>query len=609
LNQSKNTTKRTAVPKAQQAREARKLEAAGYTKEEIARRLGCSSRHVYKLLEMVSADGESVIIEVPDFRPYRDLPADLKECLEFSADGFEKFFNRYSGFELTPLHRDWVAQAVQQDRLLVNVPPRHAKSEIFSVWFPIWLCAGAEALRMKPKDPDDYGLRNVQILLVSETDKLAKKFANKIAYQLTYNQKLIHDFGRFKPEMGDWPWRPNSGELMVDMRSRGEESGDMSLQVRGSGQQILGMEADWVIVDDPVSRAVARSEAEREKLSEWFHGDVMTRLEPRGRAIVVGQRLHMEDLYGELSKEKKILEVDEPSWAHINYRAVKNWETQEVLWPEKWTFEHLMKTYESIGEDLFEAMYQQNPLAGSRRLVRNEWVYGDGEHPGCVDYLRGAGQLPDYDEARQTVRVVSIDPSPTRYAGLIVAEVDRQSTNFNCQIIEIVRDKMSVRDMIEHLDRVIDTYAPQYFIFEQVAAQRWFLQDREMDRIRNHLQVIPHSTGKNKGDPVLGVESLAIDFEFGRIKLPYGDAEGKAMAEYLFDEARTYPQGRTDDLLMALWFIKYNYMKLVPPEFLVANRAKFHRSLPQRLQGGWGWQKKQTQPSFLPEGSSFTKIG
>lgn len=536
------------------------------------------------------------VTELP--KSYDDLAPHIQERIEFSEDGFEKFFNAYSGLTLSPVHKAWVHDAITAQRLLVNCPPRHAKSTIFSVWFPIWLLAGADAVRI---GVHKQTLRDVQILLVSQTDKLAKKFTNQISYHLSYNQDLIKDFGAFKPESGDWPWRPNQGELLIAHRKREYKSGDMSVQVRGSGQQILGMEAHWVIVDDAVSREVARSEAEREKLSEWFHGDVMTRLEPGGRAICVGQRLHIYDLYGELSNEKTTLKGAEKRWTHINYQAVLDWDAKAVLWPEKWTWDDVLQVYQDIGSDLFESMYQQNPLAVGRRLARPEWIYGSDDHPGCIDVLRtrGVGLFNGDDEIlgglqnrtprEEVVRVVSIDPSPTRYAGVIVADVPRIDTQFSASIIEMVRDKMSVRDMLEHLHRIIAMYQPDYFIFEQVAAQRWFLQDPQMDNIKQKLSVLPHTTGRNKGDPVLGVESMAMDFEFGRIRFPYGDAESKAMSEMLFEEAKTYPQGRTDDLLMALWFIKYNYIRLVPRHRKTAQAASFSANIPGRVQGGWGW--------------------
>ena len=580
LKRPKKNTTRTRAPIEETAQLVRSMSDRGLKNKDIAEQLGVSERHVYNIKSKHGLLNRGQPISRDD------LDAELRSMVEFRTDAFEAFFNAYSGVTLQPLHKEWVEQAINSNRVLINCPPRHAKSEIFSVWFPIWLvCAN----------------KNEQILIVSQTDKLAKKFTNKIAYHLAYNQKLIRDYGPFMSSSADWPWRPNSGELMVQGRNRETESGDLTIQVRGSGQQILGMEATWIIIDDPVSRKVANSDSEREKLSEWFHGDVMSRLERSGRAICIGQRLHLRDLYGELANEKD--PTGRFAWSHINYPAILDWNKKTTLWPEllrtvegkpsepKWDFEAMMQVYRDVGEDIFTTMYQQEPLAVSKRLARTEWLYGSDEHLGCTDGQRAAGQGLREGSPLNYVRVASLDPSPTRYAGFIIADVQRGKFDdpFECNIIEITREKMDVREMVHQLDRVIATYRPDYFIFEQAAAQRWFLQDPAMDRIKQQLTVLPHNTGNNKGDPLLGVESLAMDFEFGRIRVPYGDAEGRAMSEQLFDEARQYPQGQTDDLLMALWFIKFNNMRLHPRARAIGQKKDPRAfKIPPRLAAGFG---------------------
>lgn len=551
------------------------MRARGMTVKQIAKKLRRSERYIYMVMRYAADTGDRVVIEIPDPKPVSELDPEVRKLVRMTPDAFEAFFNRYSGRTLQPIHKKWVRDALSSKRVLINCPPRHAKSTIFSVWFPIWLVCMD---------------RDVQILICSQTEKLALKFCNEIAAQFTYNTQLIEDFGRFRPEMGDWPWRPGEGELMVEGRRREVKSGDMTIQVRGSGQQILGMEANWVIADDVVSRENARSPAQREALSEWFHGDAMSRLEPGGRAIVIGQRLHLHDLYGELAQEK-VPGSDKPRWKHINYPAILDWDKKKVLWPSKWSWDEIMEKYVDLGSARFEAMYQQNPLPEGEALARRDWIYGGGEAPGCLDHDRVVGQ--GGKGVQRPVRVISLDPSPTRYAGLIVAELDWDPQRFGVNIMELRRERMQVRDMLSHVERCIDWYDPQYFIFERNAAQRWLLQDPTMEMLRRRVQVIPHETGRNKGDPVLGIESLSVDFEFGRVRLPYGDPESRQMSELLIQEALTYPQGQTDDLLMALWFIKFNYSRLVPRASFVAPSGGRAWVAPPRLRSGWSWLRRR----------------
>lgn len=555
----KKPKRATRVPKAAMAKKAALLRAQGLSSKLIAEDLDVSQRYVFDLLRFANQQGyDTMVYTIGDYKTEDQLGKEQLEMLEETPDGFEKFFNKYSGRVLQPVHKQWVEVVLSGKRTLINCPPRHAKSTIFSVWFPLWLIA---------RD------RNIQILICSQTDKLAKKFTNEIAYHLSYNKDLNVDFGRFRPEFGDWPWRPNSGELLVDGRTREIKSGDLTVQVRGAGQQILGMEANWIVVDDAVSRRNTRSEGEREKLSEWFHGDVMSRLEPGGAALVIGQRLHLYDMYGELAAEKLTRVPGSPKrWKHINYPAVLDWGEHKTLWPAKWGYEELMDVYADVGYQNFEAMYQQNPLPEADRLVKDVWIYGDETHRGCLDHHRKASHVVARAESdtRPRARVLSLDPSPTKLAGLIVADVPYEESegsqaNFEAEILEIRHEPMNVRKMLYEIYRVLRDYGPvDYFVFEQNAAQRWLLQDPEMERIRTKTMVIPHTTNRNKADPELGVSGLAMDFEYGRIRLPYGDAEARAASQLLIDEACTWPQGLSDDVLMALWFMKYNYARLIP---------------------------------------------
>ncbi len=569
-------------------------ESQGQTIKELAQTWDLSPRSVDNALRRARearAKAPQLLVSATAKTERSGLAVEQRKMLEWTADGFERFFNAYSGLQLAGVHKRWVQEALDHDLLLINVPPRHAKSTIFTVYFPLWVLCGAN-----PAQSEE--LRDAQVLIVSQTDALAKKFTNKISWNLSYHEQLIKDFGTFKPELGDWPWRPNQGELLIEGRHREYLSGDLSLQVRGARQQILGMEADFIIVDDPVSPHNVWSDTERERLSDWMHEQVLTRLQPDGRAICIGQRLHARDLYGELAKEE---EDGVKTWTHINFPAVLDWDAEITLWPEVWPMDKIRKRKRIVGEDAFSAMFQQQPVSEAMALAKPGWLYGDNEHVGCVDAGRIIGEGPrDSGEATVPwVRVLSVDPSPTRYWGLVLADIQRD-THGNLVAIELVetlRERMSVRDFLAQAHRILDQYRPDYLIMEENAAQRFLLQSSDFDWLKQRLTILPHSTGRNKGDPVMGVESMAVDFEYGRFRFPYGDAESRAMTENLFDEARMYPQGETDDLLMALWFIKWNLMRLAPKYSGQASKTTWH--VPPRLitkNKMWPWMTKRTNP-------------
>jgi hypothetical protein len=182
--------------------------------------------------------------------------------------------------------------------------------------------------------------------------------------------------------------------------------------------------------------------------------------------------------------------------------------------------------------------------------------------------------------------VVSLDPSPTKYWALLVADVEPKVGVVH--VIELVHDKLQVRDAVRHLYRMRSQYEFDTLIIEKNAAHH-FLQNPQIEDLRRQVQFMIHRTGVNKWDQGLGIESLAVDFEYGRIRLPYGNPEAVQMTNRIVTEAQEWPQGRTDDIMMALWFIKANMGSLVARSQLYSQtKASFGWSpLPPRLVAGW----------------------
>jgi len=148
-----------------------------------------------------------------------------QEMLRATPEAFEAFFNEFSGLKLPAHAKSWVASALANKRLLLNVPPRHAKSTIMAQWFPIWLIA---------RD------RDIQIIIVSQTTQgPAAQAIRKISYELESNTKLNHAFGRFRPDRNDGVWR--ALDIQVEGKDFGKRPG-LTIQIRGSMQAILGME-------------------------------------------------------------------------------------------------------------------------------------------------------------------------------------------------------------------------------------------------------------------------------------------------------------------------------------------------------------------------------
>lgn len=575
------------------ALEVHRLAGQGKTNAEISQIIGKSSRYVRELksyarevlmdlgsytppppkgLHELSQEAKAMVLPYLAWREHeQEHPWDGceldDELIEAVLEGFTLFFNRFSGREVPEHAKEWIREAFRNTRVLLNVPPRHAKSTYLSVWVPMYLVVCD---------------RNIQILVVSQTNEFAQKFASEIAEHFESDIDMIEMFGQFVPSNPSWTWAPGSGELVVEGRERLVLPGDRTIQVRGARQQILGMESDWIVCDDPDDHDIVFSERERERLREWFDSRVITRLNPGGHAVVIGQRLHVNDLYGYLAKKRRTRLPGQPKlWKHISYPAVIRWPSEdgaiepEVLWPEVWSFERLMtERYEDLGYATFETMYQQNPMPAGKRLVQPSWITGDGEHLGCLDTERPAGvgiKLVGETNFLPMVRVISVDPSPTKNWGFVVADVVYNLEQFNASVIHIEGTPLQAREGLNRIDELMMMYQPDYLVIEDSAVSKWIIQDPWYETAKSRVRIIKHTTtAKSKGDASYGIQSLAVDFEFGRIRFPYGDAEGRSITEqFLSKELYVYPEGETDDELMALWFIKYVHRGLVPVEAMV----------------------------------------
>ncbi len=524
------------------------------------------------------------IANIPPARTKEDLLRDpalayLRPLVEQTSAGFKAFVDKYWPDEQLPDHAiEWVEAALDHRRLLLNVPPGHAKTSIMAVRFTLWQLACD---------------RNVNVLIVSKTTKLGEKIVRALAQELEYNVPLLEDFGRFKPDQGT-RWSVGLGELMVAGKDPG--TGDLSLLIRGSGQQILGFRADWVVADDPTDRRMSRSEQERNTQREWFVGEVETRLKPTGHIFCIGQRVHVDDLYGWLAA-KVNEETGESVWTQIETPAVRDWDNQVMLWPEHWTWARIQEMRWSMGEGDFNCYYQQMPEHGGD-FFREWWFSGNGTdaYPGCFDYDRPAGRGWKVDDTQEqqfpVTRVISIDPSPTAYCGMVVADVVYMGpigTEFWASVVDIRRERMSDREMMANIIDLWSEYHPQAIVFEQ-NSMKWLEKSPEWNKVTSMFTtVINHTTGQNKNSEEMGVWSLASDVQSGRLRFPYADPDSVAVSKLLIDEMLAYPrQNKTSDVLMAAWLIKFNYRFLIPADAYLDNSGGRRWSMDRKaVRGAW----------------------
>lgn len=523
---------------------------------------------------------------------------EVRACGEDTPEGFRRFNDRYWPDELMPDHVfEWVQDVFVYSccdshmenpcsrpkgrwnpSVVLNVPPDHAKSTYFSKRWAIWRVA---------QD------RDWQILIISATDELASQFIGYIASNLMENELLLEDCGDFYAQDKSCLFQQGSGKVRVYGSTI---RGGYNIMSRGKAQQMQGLRAREVVVDDVIEPSDVLTEDRRGKDSHLYHNVILSRVRG-GITRVIGTRQHMFDLYDELSKETG--RTGQPVYVTISIPALRDpesgapstaenavalWECrgEHTLmgssgWPDCCRPREFLLSdacYGRVGASAFELTYQQNPLPPEARTIQPEWIYGsdwdDNPDRGSLDRSRNWG---DQKRADDRIRALCFDPGhgKKRYAGdgaILVQDILLDKTQFSTEILGFVRKKMDFTSAILELDTYLATYRPNFCVVEDNAAQHTYLETGEFKELMRKYGVkpIPHTTsGKTKWDPETGVQSLGWDFRLGKIRIPYGDPEARTHAQKLIDELLMHPVGGKDDLMMALWFGKSALRNLYRP--------------------------------------------
>lgn len=262
---------------------------------------------------------------------------------------------RASGGEWVPYRAlKYIADIIQATiargggRLIINIPPRHGKSELISRWLPTWFL-------------DWYPHKNV--ILTSYGDSLAANYGRKVRDELQGNELTWTELGN-KQLVTDWRTAHGGG-----------------MRTAGVGGPILGFGSDLFLIDDPYkNKAEAFNETYRERLKEWFNSTAYSRLEPNATVILIMQRWHHEDLSGYLMNEH------EDDWVQVRLPALAETDEEEgivdplgraageSLVPERYNEETLGKIKRAVGSVFWSGMYQQRPSPAEGNIILRDWM-------------------------------------------------------------------------------------------------------------------------------------------------------------------------------------------------------------------------------------------
>jgi len=239
-------------------------------------------------------------------------------------------------------------------RLIVNMPPRHTKSEFASIYFPSW------AMGLKP---------DMKIMQTTHTADLSINFGRKV--------RNLMDSDEYSKIFGEVSLASDSKSAGKCQTNKGGE-----YFAAGVGGAIAGRGADLLIIDDPHSEQDAMSINLLDSCYEWYTSGPRQRLQPGGAIVIVMTRWNTADLTGRLLNRQTESHSDQ--WEVVELPAIFE-DSGNVLWPEFWKKEELESVKASIPVSKWNAQYQQNPTSEEGAIIKRDWwqLWEHDEPPNC----------------------------------------------------------------------------------------------------------------------------------------------------------------------------------------------------------------------------------
>jgi len=386
-------------------------------------------------------------------------------------------------------------------RLIINMPPRHTKSEFASYLFPAWMIG---------RRPD------LKIMQATHTADLSIRFGRKVKnlmetdeYQKVFGVKLRSD------SKAAYRWETDGG---------GE------YYAAGVGGNIAGRGADLFIIDDPHSEQDAMSPAALEGAWEWYQGGPRQRLQPGAAIVLVMTRWSELDLTAKLLKQSA-MDIKADKWEMIEFPAIL--ESGKPLWPEYWKLEELESVKASIQLQKWQAQYMQQPTADMSSIIKRSWwnIWQQEKIP-KLQYV-----MQTYDTA--FLKTQTADFSAIQTWGVFYPSEDKAAH-------VILLDAKKGRWEFPELKRVaLEEYQywePDTVLIESKAAGLPLTQELRASGI----PVVNFSPSRGN-DKISRVNAVAPLFESGMVWAPEA-----SWAEEVIEECAAFPFGEHDDMVDAM---------------------------------------------------------
>lgn len=394
----------------------------------------------------------------------------------------------------------------KKKRVIVNIAPRHGKSELISYLAPAWFLG---------KYP------HKKIIMASHTADLAVNFGRRVRNLV--GSDAYHDIF---PDV----------ELQADSKSASRWGTNYNGEyfAIGVGGALAGRGADLFIIDDPHSEQDAKlGRADVFKPAwEWFQSGPIQRLMPGGAIIVVMTRWSKLDLTGEIINQMVKQEgVDD--WEVVEFPAIIEdsvTHEEKPLWPEFWPIEELKAKRAALDVRYWNAQYMQNPTSEEGALIKKEWwqTWTKERPPECeftimsLDAAQEKTNRSDYNAL-------------TTWGVFFNEETD----NYNIILLNSIKERLEYPELKDLCFREYKDWEPDAFIVEKKSNGAALYQEFR----RMGIPVSEFTPGKGQ-DKIARVNAVSDLFRSGIVWAPE-----KRWAMEVIEECNDFPSGQNDDLV------------------------------------------------------------
>lgn len=388
-------------------------------------------------------------------------------------------------------------------RLIINMPPRHTKSEFASFLLPAWFLG---------KYPGK------KIIQTSNTAELAVGFGRKV-------RNLVDSdvYSKIFPN--------------VNLRSDSKAAGRWSTNANGEyfaigvGGTVTGKGADLLIIDDPHSEQEAALAANDpsvfDKVYEWYTSGPRQRLQPGGSIVVVMTRWAKRDLTGKILQS--MIDKDGETWEVINFPAILP--SGNPLWPEFWSLEELLALQLELPASKWNAQYQQSPTSEEGAIVKREWwKEWKGDNPPRCEFI-----IQSWDTAF-TKNERSDYSACTTWGVFYLNENEKDP---NVILLDAFKRRMEFPELKEKAFNHYKEWEPDAFIVEAKASGAPLIYE-----LRAMGIPVSEFTPSRGNDKMVRINSVSDLFASGKVWAP-----ATRWADELIEEMAAFPNSDHDDLV------------------------------------------------------------